>query len=218
MDKTILLTGKRNSLSLDILEEAVQMKYKILATVEPGISEGRFGEETEDRLNYMNWNSRSPLSARSVLLHGKNLYGSIDEVIIVFSPDGESKAFHEISSANFENRLDSDIKGFLFLLKETIAHFQKQRGGVITVVEYGRGQSILSPLDSCIDGAFTRLIDSLFTFYQNEPLILRGFSSRSEDSREFAKYILTAFSGRDEKSAGKWHKFSDKTGLFSFGR
>ena len=65
---------------------------------------------------------------------------------------------------------------------------------------------------------FRSIGDELFTAYQNEPILLRGFESQTDQLEDFARFVLTGTNEKPERSRGKWLRYGGKSGLFSFVR
>ena len=106
----------------------------------------------------------------------------------------------------------------LFLARESLAYFQGRGTGTLSFVLYDGGREVLTPVDAAVVGAFRAAVTAIFTFYEKEPVLVRAFESSVEKAAEFANHILTAYQDKPRKSAGKWNRYTGKTGLFSFRR
>lgn len=160
-------------------------------------------------------NFRSPLSVRSMILKGLNTFGELHEALITFSFGSETRVIHDLPLTDIEKRIDQEIKGKLFLLKELITHFWKKQHGSIAVILHTARASALLPLDAAIYGSIRELTESLFTQYKNEPLSINGYESFSPNTEDFASFILKIQREKGERSKGKWFRHGDKQGILS---
>jgi hypothetical protein len=213
----ILLAGKDSVLLSGLTAEALAAGNRVAVTSAPEAAP--FSEEPGEtrNLRYIAWNPRSPLSARTVITETRTAFETIDEVIIVFSADTGRKEFHELSFADIEKTVDEDVKGFSFLTREVFGALQRQKKGILSFAHYDGGAEVLSPLQAAASGAFRSFGSALFAQYQNEPFTMYGYYSSLGDSGTFAQFLMN-LSGRTEKTARRWVKFSGRSGLFAFGR
>lgn len=206
-----------------LAQEALDAKERIIRTLDAGQDKPQIPEALAPSAAFTIWNRRSPLSARSVVIRAANVLETIDEAFIVYSSSDERfHPFHEISPADIELKIDSDVKGYIFLVKEIIAQFSRQRNGVVSLVLQHPSSAFGSPLEAAAAASFRSVGEQLFAAYQNEPFVLRGFESTTADVKEFARYLFASGREISERARwrwrGRWQRFSGKSGLFSFGR
>ncbi|WP_455381708.1 hypothetical protein [Salinispira pacifica] len=219
MERHLLIAGRGSAVLDALAQEARSAKDRLLRTLDAGQEKPLLPEGQTDSTAYTIWNRRSPLSARSVVIRATNVLEKIDEAFIVFSSaDDKFSPFHELSPADIELRVDSDVKGYIFLVKEIVAQFSRQGSGAVSLVLQYPASSLGSPIGAAAVAAFRSIGEQLFNAYQNEPFSLRGFESTSDDAKEFARYLFTAGQEKAEKLRGRWHRYGGKSGLFSFGR
>jgi NAD(P)-dependent dehydrogenase (short-subunit alcohol dehydrogenase family) len=215
MPKTVLITGKPCRLASELVREMLAEGHAVIATAQAtDVSSGEDG--LDENLHYVRWNSRSPLSTRSVVMEAVNAYGGLDEAFLVYAPEGIYSPFHETSSATFEETVDRLVKSYLFMSKEVLSFFQRREGGSMNMVLHDATGEFAGPLDASLRGSFQSLADSLFVFYQNEPVVLRGFYSESDQNKEFARYIVSTVREKSARGGGKWHRYAARPRLFSF--
>jgi hypothetical protein len=218
MAKTFLVTGTPAKLTVDIAHECLAAKNKVLLTLEPGTEAPAIPPGLEENLQYVEWNRRSPISARFVLLQAFNQQIAIDHAIVVYNPRLDRSVFHEENAAVIEERVDFDVKGFLFMVKELLMHFQKQNSGTITFVVQNTGPDVLSPFDSLGMHGFQGMVESLFTYYSQETFSIRGVQTRLAQNRQIAEFLLNLISEDSVKTRNKWSRYTGKSGLFNFGK
>lgn len=217
MEKRVLITGKTTPLGTLLVENFLSLGWKVVATVRQ--NEEKSGKtEVDSNLLVTAWNRRSPLAAKNVLLSGINEFGGIDEAIIIFPMDGENRPLHALPAAAIEAAVDGQIKSQLFMIKEVLGYFQREKRGQLSLVRQDAGSETLPPLDAVCSGSFRTLSSSLFTFYQNEPVMINSFESVTGDGKAFVDFIVRSLEEKARGSHGKRYTYSDKGMLASLGR
>lgn len=217
MEQTFLIAGNQAKLNSDIAQEILSQGHRAFVTLEPETESPSIPAGLESNLHYVEWNRRSPISARFVLLQAINKEIDIDHAILLLTPRNVKEAIHELASAAVEEKVDFDIKGYLFLLKELINYFLKRKAGSISFVVQNTGPDVLPPCDALLQGSFYGLAESMFSFYENECFALRGVETRLSSNRQIAEYLIQLITENAPRSRGKWIKYTGKNGLFSFG-
>ncbi len=209
MEKNILITGQHKLLKKPLIDIFLNGGYRVITTVTdtPG--------KPQKGLREIQWNIRSPLSAKNVILDAAS--DSLNEILVIFPGTQIIKPFHETSSAEIEWAVDTQLKSNLFIIKEGINHLQKQGNGTLSLIYYIPGTEILPPLDALGSGGFTGLAKSLFTFYQNEKTAINSFTSSATEVQEYTEYIYKTITERQKPVHGKFYKFSDRTVLSALG-
>ncbi len=211
MKKNILITGQNKLLKEPLTNIFLNKGYHVITT------HTEKQETREKGLHIIPWNMRSPLSTKNVLLDAASEPGELDEIIILFPWTQIIKPFHETSSAEIEWAVDIQLKSNLFIIKESISHLQKRKGGTLSLIYYIPGAEILPPLDALGSGGFSGLVKSLFTFYQNEKTSINSYVSSSAEIEEYAEYIFKTIDERQKPIHGKFYKYSEKTVLSALG-
>ncbi|MFW5689100.1 MAG: hypothetical protein ACOC1U_05935 [Spirochaetota bacterium] len=215
MEQACLVTGKSSELLAEVVHEVVARDRKVLLARSGPLEIPVEGEA----IATVSCNRRSALSARSIVLQAQNLYGRLEEAVIVFSPVRESVPFHESSIVSIENRTDAEVKGYLFLIRELVALFQKQRRGRLAIAVHTAETEVRSPLEAMSLGSFTAAAEALHSYYRNEALDVRLCRSTSDDLTGFAGFVaetLHAPAGRRART--EWVRFGARGGLFGRGR
>jgi len=215
MNQACLVTGKSSQLLAEVVHETVARGRQSLIA-RSGALELSAAAETAVTVT---WNRRSALSARSVVLHAQNLYGRLDEAVIVFSPVRESVPFHESSIVSIENRTDAEVKGYLFMIREIVSYFQKQRSGRLVLAVQEAASEVRSPLEAMSLGSFISAAEALQQFYRNEALEIRLCHSHSDDDQVYASFILVALDApAPRRPRTEWLRYAARGGMFSRGR
>lgn len=216
MEQTILITGKYSAISDDLIQESLNRGVRVFATHD-GVGEHPEVPDTiGDALSYVAWSRRSLLSARSMILSVDRESRGFRKAIVVCAPEGVHSPLHETESALIEERVDTSLKGYLFAIKEIGAYLLRNGGGELSILWYDGGAEILAPLDAAIAGAIRELVRSLFAFYENEPLVIRGFEASDAESRAVSRWVLDVTLERSAKTAGRWLKYGRSIGILPF--
>ena len=216
MERTVLITGRQSSFTDDLLQESLARGFKVFATYDPTGEEPEVPDGFGDDLTYIQWNQRSPISARSVLLEAENSTDSLDELFVVFGIQPVTLPFHETPASRVEEIVDGTVKGYLFMLREALGLALRRGGGNVNILIQDRGTELVPPLEAAATGAFLSAARALMTYYEEEPVQIRGFHSAGKEGREFARFVLDTIRDKGEKSAGRWNKFGGRGSLFPF--
>lgn len=213
MKRKILITGLDSNLKTKLVELFLGNNFIVAVSIN---SQNKKRKQKNDRLIEIPWNSRSPLSAKNMILDCQNKMGGLDDALTIFSSEHNNKPIHEISSSDIENTIDTSLKGNIFILKEIILYFQNKGMGNISLIHNINHNEILAPLYAIGSGGLSALTKSLFASYQNEQLAINSFSSQSYEFEEYADYIFKNISERGRTVHGKFFKFQDRGMLKSF--
>ena len=211
MEQACLVTGKSSELLAEVVREAVAHGRR--TTLARG---GPLELPQLEGVSVVSWNRRSALSARSVVLHAQNTHGRLEEAVIVFSPVRDTVPFHESSIVNIENRVDAEMKGYLFLIRELASVFQKQRSGTLLLAVHDYESEVRSPAEAMALGGFMAAAESLQRFYEREPLEVKLCYSQADDTEAYASFILGALdSPPPRRVRNEWLRFAVRGGFFA---
>ncbi|MCK5152946.1 MAG: SDR family NAD(P)-dependent oxidoreductase [Spirochaetales bacterium] len=213
MKRKILITGLDSNLKTKLVELFLANNSIVAVSVD---SKNKKQSQKNNNLIEIPWNSRSPLSAKNIILDCQNKLDGFDEALTIFSSEHNNKPIHEISSSDIEDNIDTSLKGNIFILKEIILYFQNKGTGNISLIHNINQNEILAPLYALSSGGLSALTKSLFASYQNEQLAINSFSSQSFEFEEYADYIFKNISERGKSVHGKLYKFQDRGMLKSF--
>lgn len=215
MEPGVLIAGKPSPFLNELIEEALKRSYFVIASRETGVDEESSLDSLEgERLVYLPWQRRSLISARGLLLRAEQEREGLDSILVVASPEGVHSPLHQTESVQIEERIDESLKGYLFLVKESLAYLIRRGEGRFTFVLYDGGAEIMAPLDAAIRSALTGLMESLFEFYASEPIELSALHAGSAETGEMAQWILDTMKGPHAKREGRWVRYGRRTGLF----
>jgi len=163
------------------------------------------------------WNRRSPISTRNVLLSVLNRFGRIDEAAVLHSPTLEASLLPETAYEVIERGVDAWLKGTLFLVKGLLEAFARDGGGRLALIHYvpreaGAG---LPPLEAVLRGAFKALAQSLLDTGGPKGVPVHCFESFCTPARDFAGFIVETLVARGERPSGKWLRFQPRGGLLA---
>ena len=213
MKPQILITGLDSNLKTKLVELFLSNNYIVAVSIN---SNNKKQNKSNSKLIEIPWNSRSPLSAKNMILDCQNKMGGFDEALTILSSEYNNKPIHEVSSSDIEDAIDTNLKGNIFALKEIIQYFQNKGSGNISLIHNMNQNGIHAPLYALGAGGLSELSKSLFASYQNEKLAINSFSSQSFEIDEYADYIFKNISERGKTVHGKMFKFQDRGMLKSF--
>lgn len=215
MGKACLVTGKSTELLAKVAGRTTARERRTLVARSGALEMASVGDE----VTVISWNRRSALSARSAVLHAQNLYGRLDEAVIVFSPVRESVPFHESSIVSIENRTDAEVKGYLFMMREILALFQKQGFGTLLLAVLEQESELQSPLEAMSYGGFVSGAEAMQRYYMNEPLEVRLCSTQSDDTDGYAQHIVDILEAPPSRRPRvEWQRYQTRGRIFSRAR
>lgn len=218
MHESFLITGNYNPLNRSLISRILDIQGKVILAARTENEKTLASTEFEGRedLNVVLHNSRSALSTRSLFLDLQNTGQEISNLIIVHNVAGKSDVLQGLSNVSIEETVDTELKGFLFILKEATSWFQRRENGSINIVLQNNGPEVPSPTDALVIGGLEALSDSMFTYYGKERYAIRGFTTRDSDDNAFAEYIIQGI--REHKATARWHVFKPRAKLFNITR
>jgi NAD(P)-dependent dehydrogenase (short-subunit alcohol dehydrogenase family) len=212
MERCILVAPGDTDLGMELTQHALRAGMNVICTSSRKIEnpgEDIKPEGKNDSLITPHWNMRSLLSARNVLLSGLNTFGRIDEAILIHTRYKNNQTLHEVAPVSIEKAVDTHIKSHFFILKELLSLFLKQQNGILALAIHSPEEFTASPLDASAIAGFNALANSLFTIYQNEKIDINAFESETENTSEYAEFILDTHRKKAGTSKGKWYHFGD---------
>ena len=216
MQEPILITGKQSPFTDDLVQALLNRHLQIFATSDAEDDLPEVPDSVGSGLCYVPWSRRSLLSARSMLLSVDRDTNGFSRAIVVCSPEGINTPLHQTESALLERTVDAALKGYLFVLKEIIAYFVRYGYGDLTVIWYDGGAEVLPPFDAALAGSIQGLIRSLFTFCEDDPVLIRGLQASDSDSRSVVLWAVEQIFDKADKSAGRWQKYGQRSTFLPF--
>ncbi len=214
MHKPVLITGKQTTFREDLVQEFLNRSIPVYLTVED--RESDVPQELDSRITPCTWARRSVLSTRSLLLKVEREVEGFDRAVVLCGPEGINSPVHQTESAVIEERIDFSIKGYLFVIREILSSFMRRGGGDLTVIWFDGGSEVLPPFDASLSGAVQSLVRSLLVYYESEPVTIRGLQAAGGEPREVAHWALEMIVDRADRSAGRWQKHGQRSGLLPF--
>ena len=178
----------------------------------------------------LTWNPGSSISGRTLLLSAENQLGKLSDILLICSPPALYCPVESLVPAEIENHINTQIKGWFFLIRETAIYLRAKGGGSLGLViaESGPpgGESISDLPGAAASAAFHALAQELIASAASQPFLTMGFtfsetsssfrgssSALRDQEKEFAAWMFKILDEGGRKKSGKWHRFG-KTGLF----
>ncbi|MBN1685437.1 MAG: hypothetical protein JW852_02225 [Spirochaetales bacterium] len=203
MDKRMLIIPGDSDMSVALAEEASIDGWTVALTrrgKKPGAGQGK-------NPLIIGCNGRSFLSTRRSFIDCINAFGGLDAAIVLHEARQDERPVHELNPVAIEEYVDTEMKGHLFLLREVLSFFVRNRSGILAMVNYAPEDSTLLPLCAAATAAFHAVTDSIATLYQNENIVINGFDCSVESPQRYSRFILQQLSGRAGDVSGKWYRY-----------
>jgi NAD(P)-dependent dehydrogenase (short-subunit alcohol dehydrogenase family) len=171
----------------------------------------------EEDLLVIEWNRKSPISAKNVLLTALNRFDRIDQTLLLLTPELEQKLLQETATEMIERAVDAWIKGSLFLIKAVlILYGQKQEGSLALINHVPRvATAVPPPLESALRGSFRATAEAIFAGIGQQNVFINGFESHSTKIEDLADFIFDTMNGKGIRTTGKWYRFPPRSKILS---
>jgi NADP-dependent 3-hydroxy acid dehydrogenase YdfG len=171
----------------------------------------------DEELLVIEWNRKSPISAKNVVLTAINRFGGIDESLLLLTPELEQKLLQETATETIDRAVDTWIKGSLFLMKAVLVLYKQNEAGLLALINHTPrlATAVPPPLESALRGGFQAVAEAMFAGIGQQNVFVTGFESHSTKIEELADFIFDTMAGKGARTAGKWHRFPPRPGILS---
>jgi NADP-dependent 3-hydroxy acid dehydrogenase YdfG len=171
----------------------------------------------EEDLLIIEWNRKSPISSKNVLLTAVNRFDRIDETLLLLTPELDQKLLQETPTETIDRVVDMWIKGSLFLIKAVLEWYGQKQEGFLALINHMHqvAASVPPPLESALRGSFRAAAEAMFAGIGQKNVVVSGFESHSTKIEELADFIFDTINGKGSKTTGKWHRFPPRPGILS---
>ena len=214
MDRRLLLAATTDHLRDSLIGAVLKRRIATTVCYDETQQQPTLPAETSSGLDYIAWRPASLLATRNVLAESE----AFSHAIILCGPQRTDVPLHLMQTVSISRSIDAAIKSLLILVREVIGEFLRHGDGDLTILWYDGGAEVLAPFDAAVAGTVRSLCESLFVFYEREPIQIRGLHvSESEDSGVVDWIVQTIFD-RGAKSDRRWSKRGGRGGILAFHR
>jgi len=157
----------------------------------------------------LEWNRRSPVSARTVVLSILNAFETLDEAVILEPRLPAGSPLHESASADIERAFD-DAKGPVFLARELLGVFLARGGGIVSFVS---GSPSTGAVGSAAREAFRGLASALLAAPGSGSIVANGFQCDGAEPDDYAAFIDRTLEEKARKITGRWFSCPQRGGF-----
>jgi len=217
MKRVALITEASTSLGDQLVRRYLSEGYSVAATCSgqaridtPVVSE-------EEDLLVIDWNRNSPISAKNVLLTALNRFDTIDETLLLLTPELDQKLLQETAAETIDRAVDAWIKGPLFLIKAVLVLYGRKQEGFLALINHVPqvAAAVPPPLESALRGSFRATAEAIFAGIGQQNIFVNGFESHSTKIEELADFIFDTISSKGIRTTGKWYRFPSRPGILS---
>jgi NAD(P)-dependent dehydrogenase (short-subunit alcohol dehydrogenase family) len=209
MPRTILVTEGNSPLGAALVRLLAARGYTVASTSDrPQPAEAPAEDEAPRSPLAVNWNRRSPVSARTVVLSVLNSFETLDEALILEPACAASGPLNHVASADIERAFD-DSKGTVFLSREVLVSFQGRGGGVVCFVS---GGPAAGPVENAVREAFRGMAASILAAPWSGSIVANGFQCGAVGPEEFAAFIDRTLEEKARKITGRWFSYPARGG------
>ncbi len=204
MGRVVFVTDIDTSLGNQLVRLFLEGGDRVFATSSDQDSLSSFNKVAGDSLRVFQWNRRSPVSARNMMLKALAAFDLIDALVLLGPPDLGGVPLLQVEAAAIEEEVDGWIKGTAFLARELLAYFSRRRAGSVALVAHNAapGSGVVGEI-AC--GGFRGLTNALLrtTGAVGETIIVNGFESTSSNTEEYAAFVHRALDEKARRASGK---------------
>jgi NAD(P)-dependent dehydrogenase (short-subunit alcohol dehydrogenase family) len=204
MGRVVLVTDIDTSLGNQLVRLFLEDGDRVFATSADQDSLTSFNQVAGDSLKVFQWNRRSPVSARNVMLKALAAFDAIDALVLLGPPDLGGLPLLQLEAAAIEEEVDCWIKGSTFLARELLAYFSRRRAGMVALVAQNPASGG-GAVGEIARGGFRGLTWALLrgTGTVGESVMVNGFESSSPNIEDYAGFVHRALQERARRSPGK---------------
>ena len=214
MNRVAFISDIDTSLGNELVRLYLEAGDRVFATSTGQEALSSFNEVAGESLKVSQWNRRSPVSARNMLLKAVNGFDAVDELILLGPPESQSTPLLQVGLGEIEDEIDTWLKGSLFLVREFLAYFYRRKSGSVALVAQAGGADA-SSLEESVRSGFRGLSRSLLREYGSTPetLTVNGFESPGSDPESYAAFVRRHMEEKARGASGRW--FRHQTGILA---
>jgi hypothetical protein len=222
--KTILIAPFDGPLAAALASEASAAGWSVALALVRGRSaapiERPQGSPPEDggdraRATTLDYEPRSYVSASSLVLSARNALGELDAAILIFDPASAKADFLAGKPGELSGLVEERCSGPLYLSRELVRRFESRKAGsILFLAPESPRDAALGPAAAMADGAFEGLAKGLFAASVGAPWSAYGIRDASGQPERTARYALELLEEAKAAKAGRWIRYTGKTGLF----
>lgn len=215
MSGTALFAGSTGPLA-DALTERARSAGEQVVVADPSIAE----THSDSKAIRIPWNSRSALSARSLVIAAVNECGSLDRATIVISPQRGALSLVDTGITELERYLDNELRSVVYLVREMLSAFSERGQGELTVIIVEPNADSVAPLQSLVLGAVDAFLSTILEQYRESGPPVYGFAGPDSEEHigEFADFVRGERLERGGKIRGRIQRFGKRGAFRSFFR
>ncbi len=219
MAKTILIAPFDGPLAAALASEAGSEGWSVALALSRGPSAGSAEVSSEAgrsvRAITIPYDPRSYVSASSLVLSAMNALGDLDAAVLVFDPTAAKADFLSGKPGELSALVEERCSGPLFLARELVRRFEGRRAGsLLLLAPESPRDAAVGPVAAMADGAFAGLGTGLFSAASGASWSAFGLRDSSGQSERAARYALELLGEAKGAKAGRWLRFTGKSGLF----
>ena len=222
MKKTILIAPFDGPLAAALASEASAAGWSVAlalsrraASPAPGSDAGN---EASGGANYVTvaYEPRSFVSASALVISAENGLGSLDAAILVLDPAEAKADFLAAKPGELAALVEERCSGPLYLARELVRRFEARGSGrILLLAPESPRDAALGPAAAMAAGAFEGLGEGLFAAAtSSSSWSAYGLRDASGQGDRLARYALELLGEAKPAKAGRWLRYSGKSGLF----
>jgi hypothetical protein len=217
--KTILIAPFEGPLAAALAAEASAEGWSLALALARGPVPAEISKASDDgkraRAVTLAYDPRSYVSASSLVLSATNALGELDAAVLVFDPAEAKTDFLSGKPGELAGLVDERCAGPLYLARELVRRFESRKAGSLLLLapECPRDAAV-GPAAAMADGAFEGLGMGLFSAAIGASWSAFGLRDASGQTERAARYAIALLDDAKRAKAGRWLRYTGKSGIF----
>lgn len=163
----------------------------------------------------LHYTAGSYVSISALILSARNALGELDAAVLISDPAALRADFLAGKPGELAGLVDERCCGPLFLSRELVRRFEARKSGrILLLAPESPRDAALGAAAWLADGAFDGLGRGLFAASASSSWAAYGLRDASGQPSRAARYALELLSEPKSAKAGKWLRYTGKSGLF----
>ena len=226
MSKTILIAPFDGPLASALAEEASAEGWSVALAMARGHTAATAAESSKNQGRAAGdggragpiaiaYDPRSYVSISALALSAVNALGELDAAALIFDPSAAKADLLGGKPGELAGLVEERCSGPLFLARELLRRFEARKAGsLIFLAPESPRDAALGPAAAMADGAFEGLGKGIFSAAAGASWLAFGLRDASGQPERAARYALELLGLAKGAKAGRWLRYTGKSGLF----
>jgi hypothetical protein len=173
------------------------------------------GEDASRETAPLAYNPASFVSVSALLLAARNALGELDAVVLVSDRGTAALDLAACKPGEISALVERKCTGLLYIARELVKRFEARKTGrLLLLCSEPPRDAALGPTTALAEAAFEGLGRGLFEASSGAAWCAYGIQDASSQPERAARYALGLLGDAKTSKAGRWLRFTGRTGIF----